>query len=185
MRYILILFGLLFSSAVFSESLSYSLTQEKLLWWDKEIISEGTVVYDISDIVVEERNGFTSKYLPVFETFNIGASIFREKEKGGFGLWIDKNGDGFSWEWFTPEEGNVFKKLQESGRVLVNYHSYEGLYEIESIEFLEDVSMRLDTLYFIPFWFKKTHRMLVKKGSVLIFLPPDKTSNTNTFGAGS
>ncbi len=185
MRYILLLFGLLLSNAIYPESLSYTLTQEKLLWWDKKIISEGTVDYSISDIVVEKRNGFTSKYLPVYENFNIGASIYREKEKGGFGLWIDRNGEGFSWEWFTPEKGNVFKKLQESGRVLVNYRSYDGLYEIESIEFIEDVSMRLDTLDFIPFWFKKTHRMLVKKGSVLMFLPHNRSSNTNAYGSGS
>ena len=164
----------MFSNASVSESLSYSITQEKLLWWDKKIISEGTIDYSISDIVIEKRNGFTSKYLHVSEAFNIGASIYREKEKGGFGLWIDKNGEGFSWEWFIPEKGQVFKKLQESGRVLVEYRDFDGLYEIESIKFLEDVSMRLDTLSFIPFWYKKTHRMLIKKGSVLMFLPPNK-----------
>jgi len=172
-RLIIPLIFAILSKTTSAQSLSYQITQEELLWWDKEIISEGAVEYSVSDLVVEERIGFTSKHLYVAESFNIGASIYRERQKGGFGLWIDKNGSGFSWEWFTPEDGQVYRKLQESGRVLVTHREYEGLFEIESIEFLEDVSMRLDTLSFIPFWYKKTHRMLIKEGSVLRFLPSE------------
>ena len=172
MRYIISLFVVLFTSAVSSESLSYSITQEELLLWDKEVIAEGTIEYSVSDIVTKKRKGFISKHLHVAESFNIGASIYRDKDKGGFGLWINKKGKGFSWEWFVPEEGQLFKKLQERGRVFVTYRERDGLYEIESVKFIEDVSMRLNTLSFIPFLNKKTHRMLVKKGSVLVFLPP-------------
>lgn len=146
-------------------------------WWDKELISEGTLNYSASDIAVEDRIGFKSKYLHVSETFNIGASIYREAKIEGFGLWIDKDGAGFSWEWFTRKKGNIYRKLQESGSVFVEFREIEGLQEIESIEFLEDVSMRLDTLNIILFWNKETHRMLIKKGSKLVFLPPTSHSN--------
>ncbi len=144
------------------------------MWWDKEVISEGTLTYSYSDIITENRHGFVSKYLHVSETFNIGASIYRESEITGFGLWINKNGKGFSWEWFTLEHDNVFRKLQEGGSVLVEFRKTDELNEIESIEFLKDVSMRLDTLNYIPFWFKNTHRMLIKKGSKIVFLPPSE-----------
>lgn len=173
MRLIILLFFTILSNVTSAQSLSYQITQEELLWWDKETISEGIIEYSVSDIVVEDRIGFTSKHLHVAESFNIGASIYREREKGGFGLWINRNGSGFSWEWFTPEDGQVYRKLQEGGRVLVTHREFEGLFEIASIQFLEDVSMRLDTLSFIPFWYKKTHRMLIKKGSVLRFLPSE------------
>lgn len=178
MRAVLTIITLLICAPAFSESISYSITSEKLLWWDKELISEGTLNYSASDIVVEDRIGFKSKHLHVSEAFNVGASIYREAKIEGFGLWINKGGAGFSWEWFTRKKGNIYRKLQESGSVSVEFREIEGLQEIKSIEFLEDVSMRLDTLNFILFWNKETHRMLVKKGSKLVFLSPNQSLNS-------
>lgn len=176
MRSILLILLLLFCNSALADELTYTITQEKLLWWDKEVISEGTLNYSYADIIIEKHPGFVSKYLHVSDAFNIGASIYRESEITGFGLWINKNGRGFSWEWFTLEQGNIFRKLQECGSVLVEYRKTDGLNEIASVEFLEDISMRLDTLNFIFFWFKSTHRMLIKKGSKIVFLPPNKAN---------
>lgn len=157
-----------------AESFSYAIYSLPLFFGERDTIAEGTRVYSDDDIQVESGPASNvqnwTKTLSVSHGFSIGASVYREPKIDGFGLWMRKNGKGFSWEWFVLEEGNVFRKLQGTGRVKVRLNSVGGEVELASIEFLDDVTFRLDTLWLIP-WDKDTHHLIVKKGGVLQFPP--------------
>ena len=158
-----------------AESLSYTIYSLPLFFGERETIAEGTRIYAHEDIQVE--NGPApgvknwTKTLSISHGFAIGASVYRAKQIDGFGLWMRKNGKGFSWEWFDLEKENVFYKRQGAGRVKVRFKSVEGMQELASIEFLDDVTFRLDTLWFIPFLGKETHNLIVKKSSALWLAP--------------
>lgn len=140
---------------------------------DGVLIAKGTKDYSGSDINVVEKNHdgeiHWAKSLELLSGYGIGASIYREPKTKGFGLWGVGSPCGFSWEWFRLAEPGEFNKLKESGSVSVKFHKVDGLEEIVEIHFDTDISMRLNETR------KKvgevTHRILVKKGSVLKFSP--------------
>jgi len=158
-----------------AESLSYAIYSVPLFFGERETIAEGTRNYTHDDIQIETGPAPNAKNwtktLSIDHGFSIGASVYREPKIDGFGLWMRKNGGGFSWEWFDLEKKDIFRKRQGKGRVKVQFKSIEGEQELASIEFLDDVTFRLDTLWFIPFWHKDTHNLLVRKGSVLWLAP--------------
>lgn len=149
----------------------------------KILLDEGVKKYSYKDIKVSEYLTITTagrwrKSLDITNTFKIGGSIYREKEVTGFGLWMGITSEwyefwineGFSWEWFTKESDGFFVKLQESGRLKVTMEDIDNNEEIKKIEFLSDVTMRLNNSW-IPFSTEKTHIMVVKQGSTLNFEP--------------
>lgn len=136
----------------------------------KELLNEGVKTYDFKDISA----GHWRRSIDLTDDFYIGGSIYREKEVTGFGLWIGITtewyefwvNEGFSWEWFTKDSNGVFVKLQESGKLKVIMETIDNNEEIKKIEFLSDVTMRLNDSW-IPFATENTHLVVIKKGSVL------------------
>jgi hypothetical protein len=144
------------------------------------LVANGVRSYDASDIEVIEKEHrgevHWAKSLELESGFRIGASIYREPKITGFGLWAKNSPCGFSWEWFTASSSDTFDKLQEGGAVSVKYHQSNGLLEIGSISFESDISLRLNET-------RKeiggvTHRILIKKGSVLAFGPNNALQRT-------
>jgi hypothetical protein len=111
---------------------------------------------------------FWKKWFTLEKGFAIGGGIHREKTLSGFGLWISKDGGGFSWDWFTLDTGLVYRKLQGTGRVKVTFVPNKDYQELASVEFLDDVTLRG---YFSWAPFVMTHQVEVQKGSVLRFSP--------------
>lgn len=147
----------------------------------QKLLNEGIKEYNYKDIQVSEyltitNTGHWKKSLEITDNFYIGGTIYREKEVTGFGLWIGITSEwyefwvneGFSWEWFTKETDDVFTKLQEKGRLKVTMEDIDNSHEIKTIEFLSDVTMRLNNSW-LPFSTDKTHIMVVKEGSILNF----------------
>src|SRR5207253_1816568 len=153
----------------------YSIYSLPLFGGEPELIAAGTRSYLPQDVEVSKGPAPDAinwqKTLSISSGFDIGASVYREPRTDGFGLWIRKDGGGFSWEWFVRENDGVFRKLQGSGRVKVRFARLGNLEELAEVQFLDDVTMRLDSLWMIPFWSKKTHHLVVRKGSVLWLAP--------------
>lgn len=137
------------------------------------LLAKGVKEYTDSDIQIESREYrgkiHWSKSLALEKEFGIGASIYREPEITGFGIKAKGSPCGFSWEWFNVLSPGKFKKLQESGEVSVAYREIGNMKEIAEIHFDTDISLRLNESKEVG---KETHRILIKKGSVLK-LPPN------------
>lgn len=136
------------------------------------LLAKGIKEYSDSDIRIERREHrgqvHWSKSLPLEKGFGVGASIYREPEITGFGIWAEGSLCGFSWEWFNVKSPGKFKKLQESGEISVVYREMEKNKEIAEIHFDTDISLRLNESKEVG---KKTHRILIRQGSVLKFPP--------------
>lgn len=148
------------------------------------LITKGVKDYGDADLDIEERNSqgeiHWSKSLELEGGFSVGASIYREPEVTGFGLWAQRSPCGFSWEWFNATAPEHFKKLQETGQLSVTYRNAGPMKEIAEIVFDTDVSLRLNESQDIH---RKTHRILVKKGSVLKFPADNSLHRTRANGA--
>src|SRR5437867_11497249 len=116
----------------------------------RQLVGQGVKVYSpAKDIVVREGRGRDgapswSKSLLLDDTFALSASVYRERSLNGFGLVIHRKGDdnGFSWERFDREKGDIFQKLQGSGQVSVQVKKGPAYEELESVEFLDDIVLR-------------------------------------------
>jgi hypothetical protein len=172
------------SLATHAESLTYEL-YELSGGGKRTLLVQGVRQYSIRDVLVEERGSatdrFWSKEIPVANGFSAGVSIFPEPDLTGFGLWLKDRQSfwgkvslgGFSWDWFDREAGNVYRKLQGSGRVRVTLGPSPRTQEIVSVEVLEDITLRAKVKpWFLSFFSDAdTHNLVVKKGSVLRFAP--------------
>ena len=166
------------AAAMPPQSLSFSIYSLPAFFGERELIAEGTRVYSAADLQISpgpppviENWG---KTLQISHGFSIGADVYRRSKITGFGLVMRKEGQGFSWEWFDLEDGNVFVKRQGEGRVKVRTRSIDGEEELASIEFLDDVTLRLqmdEWWQVIPFIDKETHNLVVKKGSTFWLAP--------------
>jgi len=170
---------LFYAASANSESVTYEI-YDYTTNPDGVLISSGTKQYSVSDIdvVEKEHNGeiHWAKSLELDSGFSIGASIYREEKGKSFGLWAAGSPCGFSWEWFKLTDPGKLKKLQETGFISVIYDDAGGLKEIVEIHFDTDVSLRLnETRKNIG---EVTHRILVKKGSVLKFSPNNALQQT-------
>jgi hypothetical protein len=106
--------------------------------------------------------------LDLSEGFAIGTTVYREPKLTGFGLVVERpdGGHGFSWDWFDLEQDNVFTKLQGAGRVAVEVARGPDYEEMQTVEFLDDVTLRyLDDTSRPPG--THTHEIVVGRGSVL------------------
>jgi hypothetical protein len=174
-KWLLLSVGLLLSTIVRAESIEYAIYSLPLFFGEKEKIAEGRLIYSHDDVRAQRgpiANIWNQrKTLPIAAGFEIGTTVHREKEITGFGLRMSKGGQGFSWEWFRLERNDIFRKLQGEGRVRVRLARTDDLVELASIEFLEDVTFRLNTLPPIPFLDKDNYHLVVKKGGVLWLAP--------------
>lgn len=164
------------SSADASARIDYQLYQHPFPEGTRELVRAGTLEYRLSDVQVTAgpdgpRTSFV-KRLAVTDGFSIDAHIYREPAINGFALSLEKR-SGFSWEWFDLEGDYVFRKRQGPGRIQVRMNNVDGLEEIAEILFLEDVTLRREPLWLIPFSDGKGDHLVVKKGSVLKLLGSD------------
>lgn len=121
-------------------------------------------------IVKQEGRGrvLWSKSVHLDKGFSIGFSDGRDKVLTGFGMWVQTEPNRFSWDWFNRSQGQVFEKLRERGSIRVRTSGEPAFQEIAEIEFLTDVSLRAIEP---GSGGKVTHRVNIKKGSVLSVLP--------------
>ncbi|NJN06218.1 MAG: hypothetical protein HC814_07430 [Rhodobacteraceae bacterium] len=140
----------------------------------RSLLARGVKEYAVADVRIVERSKggqrSWSKSVVVWDDFSVGASVFCEQSLEGFGLWIARPGDGFSWDWFDREEQGTFKKLQGGGRVRVTMAASTKCSEFVAVEFLTDVTLR-GRFSWWPFSFADTHQIVLKKGSVLRIAP--------------
>ena len=158
-----------------AEKISYEIYSVPLFFGEREVITKGILNYTLDDVLTDKGpvgdNENRTVTLPLSHGFSIGTTVYSEPALEGFGLWMRKDGGGFSWEWFYLENGNVYKKLQGPGRVKVRLTRKNNNVQLAAIEFLETLTLRLDTMNYIPFWFKDTHNLVVKKGSAFVLAP--------------
>jgi hypothetical protein len=177
MHRVLFAFLLSFSTPAAAEAIFYSIYSLPLLGGSPKLVAEGQREYSHKDVHISKGPAPDvvnwTKTLSISNGFEIGASVYRAPRTDGFGLWIKKDNAGFSWEWFIRERDDVFRKLQGSGRLKVRFAQFDSLEELAEVQFLDDVTMRLNTLWFIPFLDldKKTDHLIVRKGSVLWLAP--------------
>lgn len=166
------------SSTVVAETISYSIYSLPIFKGEPKLVTEGKRVYSHNEIeslagpAANEINW--TRTLPIANGFVIGASVYREPRTDGFGLWIRKDGEGFSWEWFTRESDQIFRKLQGGGRLKVRFTHFGQKEELAEVEFLDDVTMRLNTRglwTYLPLLNKKSDHLIVRKGSILWLAP--------------
>jgi hypothetical protein len=134
-------------------------------------LATGIKEYGDSDFQITEMTSSNGerhwkKLLMLKDGFAIGVSIYREPEITGFGLWAKRSDCGFSWEWFNLSGPDTYIKLQESGEISASYRTIQAMREISEIRFDTDVSLRLNESNNIK---RETHRILIKKGSILRF----------------
>ena len=112
---------------------------------DRKLLAKGTAKCDPTKVQTVERSVFGMRFweksVPLWQDFSVGASIYRERQLDGFGLWIRSEGGGFSWNWFTLESGLTYRKLKGTGRVKVTLAPDKDYEELIAVEFLDDVKL--------------------------------------------
>jgi hypothetical protein len=137
----------------------------------RQLIARGVRRYspcDIESTPTEASGTDFAKTLALDGGFGISTTVKREARLTGFGLVVVRPGDdnGFGWDWFDLESGRIFRKLQGNGRVAVGIATESGYENLQSVEFLDDVTLRyLDDMSKPPG--THTHEIVVGKGSVL------------------
>jgi hypothetical protein len=85
----------------------------------------------------------------------------------GFGLvLVNDSSPCFSWEWFRKERGDVFSKLQGSGKVKASIAESPETRELVAVECPDDITLRC-----VDLSNGNIHAALIKKGSVLRLRP--------------
>jgi hypothetical protein len=170
---IAMLLGLLTSMQATSESLDFAIY--RLTGDERTLIADGARNYTVSDLDVKKwgcMNGRQAwkRAVQLEEGFSISVLVIRKGQDQGFGLSVDNinHPDGFSWEWFEPDNGDIYKKLQGEGYVRVTQAEHEDGVEIQSVEFLSEITLRFmeDVKEETG---KRTHLVVVSQGSVFRF----------------
>lgn len=143
------------------------------------LLSEGTRTYGLQDVAVAAAGTGASKHyqktVQVTGSFVVGASVSPGEKIDGFGLWIRKepawwefwSDGGFSWEWFDRVSEETFRKRQGPGLVRATFNKMNGKFELSSVQFLQDVTFRLNARPWFLSSDEETHHMLVLAGSEL------------------
>jgi hypothetical protein len=179
---LLLLMSLPWAQAVWaepSESLTFAIY--RLTDGERTLIAEGMRDYTSSDIDVvpwgRETAGYQRhrKSLELADGFGMGIVSTRQFKDDGFGLWVykDVHPGGFSWEWFDDPECGVFKKLRGTGEVRVTFTQIPNGFEIRSVEFLTDVTLRFTNDLSLP-PDVRTHEVVIYAGSVFRVAPRPK-----------
>ena len=134
------------------------------------VLAESTKTYSPeADVEIERSDaGFWSKRLLLAKGFKLEANVYREPEIDGFGLVVTSrpNQEEFSWNWFDREADSTFTKRRGQGRLKVFFRPVDGLFELESITFLDDVALTYQDRTITRTVDDRTHELLIKKGSV-------------------
>ena len=182
MRVLTLVLWLLTAGVAAAETLTFEVYELKSDG-TRQLLAKGTRQYSVDDLEVTRFNigeSFALKALKITDDFNVGASVHREKELVGFGLWVRQRvkwyefwkNDGFSWDWFNRERPPVYRKLQGQGRVNATTIKGPGYEELTRVEFLDDVTLRFQASRWIFFFSDRdTHHVVVRKGSVLQLAP--------------
>ena len=174
MRALLMAAALLLPCAASAEAITFEV-YELQNGGGRQLLASGTKTYVVEDI----ESGRSSKELPLTDRFAVGASVHRHKELIGFGLWAKQRtrwfelwkDDGFSWDWFNREQGPMYRKLQGPGRVKATITKTRDYEELTSVEFLDDITLRLNARPWFFFSDGDTHHVVVRRGSILKLAP--------------
>jgi hypothetical protein len=176
---LLILAALTSAEAISQETpASLSFAIYRVIVGERTLIAEGQRDYTSSDIEIvpwgRPVEGYQQlrKTLYLKDGFSIGTITHRTHESIGFGLWIQQQGppEEFSWEWFSRLEGDVFRAWPEKERVRVTYREIPRGVEIQSVEFLTDVTLKFTNDRSLPPGVP-THEVLIYAGSVFRIAP--------------
>ncbi len=137
-------------------------------------VSEGDRDIALDEVVIQSVSDYHKKTIRLGDHFTLGVS----GDPSGFALQaLRDDKDTFSWDWFNPDGSGRATKLQEFGEVAVGTATTPNGVEIARLEFLTDVSFRIDDMSqirnvvdarkfdpFAPAW-----RVKVFKGSVIVW----------------
>ena len=159
-------------SAGRQEEISYAIYSIPFFGGEPELVKRGKRSYRHSEVSTTAKptgdEPIGRKSLRIADGFAIDVPIFRESQIDGFGLTLSKEGGtGFSWEWFDRESGDVFRKRQGGGQVQVRFTQNGSVTEIAEVLFIDDVTMRLDRYWLIPFHRTASDHLVIERGSVL------------------
>jgi len=125
--------------------------------------------YSIADVksYPYDKNGqkITERLIELEQGYRVGARIFFEKELTGFGLLAKHADSDFSWEWYSRQNGNRFRKLQGGTAVNVSVSGMPFMEELVEVKFLDDTILRFKSESAQD----DTHRIIIKAGSVFRF----------------
>jgi hypothetical protein len=130
-------------------------------------LSSGEKELHASDVVITPRGTGYEKNIGLGNHFNFGLSESCDRHRTGFGLTGDRTDQKtFSWDWFDVDRPGHAKKLQESGELSFDTKKTSKGTEINRMEFLTDISIRVsrrtDSNPLNPAW-----RIKISKGSVV------------------
>ncbi len=169
MRFVALIFALLLCSGPgVAETIQYEIYE--VTGTGRHFLAKGTRTYSLADVRVfpyeAENLKFAEKFVELEKGFRIGARILEEKELGGFGLLAGRSDRDFSWEWYSREFGNRYRKLQGGTLVTIAIYGAPFFEELAEVRFSDDTTLR----------FKSevkgrddTHHIVIKAGSVLRF----------------
>ncbi len=133
-----------------------------------QLLSHGERILYLKDVVIKPIQELHDKRIELGNHFNFGLVDSSDRQHGdGFGLCgLRDDEKTFSWDWFEVDQPGHAKKLQESGELSFDTKKTPNGNEIDRMEFLTDVSIRVsrmtdsDPLNFA--W-----RIQISKGSVI------------------
>lgn len=148
---------------------------------ERQVLAKGVKTYSPArDIVVQKhrrrRDGAVvwSKSLLLSDTFAVATNVRHKRRHRGFGLVVNRRGhqNGYSWNWFKRVRAGEFQQSRGSGRVSVTLRKVSDQEELESVEFLDDVTLLyLDDVRRPPG--AHSHEVVIRRGSVLRFAAPE------------
>jgi len=159
----------------------------------KELIAQGAREYSpTKDIELVSPCGCAkpsepNRRLALFGAYGLEVGPATDDPADGFGLMISDGATrSFSWNWFSPprrvpslitlltgiesEPTDIFHRLSQNARVRVVTRGANGVTELESVEFLDDVALGfVDDMTRVPVG-TDSHEFVIRKGSVLRLL---------------
>lgn len=135
-----------------------------------QLLSSGEKTLHKSDIEIALNNDLYNKKIELSSDFNFSLCDNANRDKDanqGFGLSGRRHGDNtFAWDWFQIDRPGHAKKLQESGELSFDTKKTNNGVEINRMEFLTDVSIRISRMTDVnplnPRW-----RVKILKGSFI------------------
>ena len=142
----------------------------------QRLVAEGGRSYQPSrDIVVTSIRGSAviprTVSLPLGHGFALSLSASAVRTPlDGFGLIIScpSNANGFSWNWFDRDRGQLFERRQGRGRLRAELRRGPSYEQLTAVEFIEDVSLRYLDDVRKPLG-TVSHEIVISRGSVFKF----------------
>jgi hypothetical protein len=141
-------------------------------------IAAGSKQYALKDVRIKEvrnRDGsiFWDKSVELASGFSLGIDVSREPTHDGVGLVISNPHYpiGISWNWFQAETDDTYKQVKGDSHIKVQLKQMAAAQEIVAVEFLDDTTLTFTDDMFRHKPGEDSHRLVVKKGSVLRVAP--------------